>query len=89
VKKGFRSKFRPEYPGEFVFEYKDPSTLYRFISELGKITPARISKLSLSQQRKVARAVKRARALALLPTGGAAYDNFRRPENISAVPFEY
>ena len=46
MKKSYRSKFRPDYPAEFVFDYKDPVTLYRFIMEGGKIVPSRISKLS-------------------------------------------
>ncbi|NQZ02917.1 MAG: 30S ribosomal protein S18 [Bdellovibrionales bacterium] len=88
LKKSFRSKYRPEFPGSYNFDYKDPVTLYRFIMESGKIIPARISKLSLNQQKKVASAVKKARSLALLPVGSDAYDNFDRPEPISPKPFE-
>ncbi len=88
LKKSYRSKFRPEYPGEFNFDYKDPVTLYRFIMEGGKIIPSRISKLSMSQQRHAAKAVKKARSLALLPLGTDSYDRFERPEPISAKPFE-
>lgn len=88
LKKGKKSKFRPEFPSEFKFDYKDPSTLYRFVMEGGKIVPSRISKVSNSQQRKVASAVKVARNLALLPTGNQAYDNFRMPEPISPKPFD-
>ena len=83
-----RSKYRPEYPATFNFDYKDPVTLGRFISEGGKIVPSRISKLSSHQQRAVTRAVKKARHIALLPIGMPAYDNFGRPEAISPVPFE-
>ena len=88
-KKPTRSKFRSEFPADFDFNYKDPTTLGRFVSELGKITPARISKLSLHQQKQVADAVKKARSLALLAQGGEAYDSHMRPEPISAKPFEY
>lgn len=84
-----KSKYRSEYPVQFKFDYKDVSTLYRFISEGGKIVPARISKLSASQQRAVTGAVKRARHLALLPNGNGPYDMFNRPEPISPSPFEY
>lgn len=87
-KKGNRSKFRNEYPVEFKFDYKDPVTLRKFIMDGGKIVPARISKLSLGQQRRVSKAVKQARALALLPLGAHAYDTAGRPEQISAKPFE-
>ncbi len=88
MKKNVRSKYRQEYSGDHVFDYKDPQSLGRFISDGGKITPARISKLSIAQQKKVAAAVKKARNLALLPSGTAAYDANHRPETISPVPFE-
>ena len=88
LKKSFRSKYRPEFPGDFHFDYKDPVTLSRFIMESGKIIPARISKLSLNQQKKVASAVRKARSLALLPVGSEAYDKFDRAETISPKPFE-
>ena len=86
-KKGFRSKYRSEYPGDFKFDYKDPVSMQRFISEMGKITPSRISKLSRRQQSAVAAQVKKARNLALLPSGSHAYDVWQRPEQISAKPF--
>ncbi len=88
LKKGKRSKFRPEYPADFRFDYKDPTTLYRFIMEGGKIIPSRISKVSNTQQRQVAAQIKVARNLALLPSGTDAYDTFRRPEPISPKPFD-
>jgi small subunit ribosomal protein S18 len=88
MKKSFRSKFRPEFPAEFNFDYKDPVTLYRFLTEGGKIVPSRISKLSASQQRAVTRAVKKARNIALLPTGSDQFDAFPRPDSISPKPFE-
>jgi small subunit ribosomal protein S18 len=87
MKKTIRSKYRPEFPGDYHFDYKDPQTLARFISEGGKITPARISKLSLAQQKRVAAAVKKSRNLAMLPLGQEAYDFFERPEAISPKPF--
>ncbi len=88
LKKNRKTKFRPEYPNEFQFDYKDPSTLFRFIMEGGKIVPQRISKVSNAQQRKVAAQVKIARNLALLPTGSEAYDGFSFPVPISPKPFE-
>ena len=89
LKKTVRTKFRPEYPGDFAFDYKDPVTLGRFVMEGGKIIPSRISKLSMGQQRSVTAAVKKARNLALLPVGASAYDTYGRPEQISPKPFEY
>ena len=88
LKKSSRSKFRPEFPANFVFDYKDPVTLQRFIMDGGKIIPSRISKLSMSQQKALTRAIKKARNLALVPCGSHAYDTFPRPEQISPVPFE-
>jgi len=48
-------------------DYKDPNFLKKFVNEQGKILPRRITGTSLKYQRKVARAVKRARHLALMP----------------------
>ncbi len=48
-------------------DYKDPSTLKRFISERGKIMPSRITAVSAKKQRELAQAIKRARFIALLP----------------------
>ena len=87
MKRNVRSKYRPEFPGDYNFDYKDSQTLSRFISEGGKITPARISKLSLAQQKQVAAAIKKARNLAMVPMGTEAYDFFERPEAISPKPF--
>lgn len=55
---------------EVVFDYKDVSSLKRFISEKGKITPRRISYISIKKQKDLANAIKRARYLALLPYTG-------------------
>ena len=48
-------------------DYKNPDFLKKFLNEQGKILPRRITGTSLKYQRKVAKAVKRARHLALLP----------------------
>jgi small subunit ribosomal protein S18 len=48
-------------------DYKDIGTLRRFISERGKIRSRRITGACRRHQSQVARAVKRARELALLP----------------------
>ena len=47
-------------------DYKDAEFLKQFLNEQGKILPRRLTGTSLKFQRKVARAVKRARQLALL-----------------------
>jgi small subunit ribosomal protein S18 len=48
-------------------DYKDLDILQHFITETGRITPSRITGVSLLNQRGVAKAIKRARYLALLP----------------------
>jgi len=48
-------------------DYKDFRLLSRYISERGKIVPSRITAVSAKKQRELARAIKRARFLGLLP----------------------
>ena len=48
-------------------DYKDIRLLQRYISERGKIVPSRITAVSAKKQRELARAIKRARFLGLLP----------------------
>ncbi len=48
-------------------DYKDANFLLKLVNEQGKILPRRITGTSLKYQRKVAKAIKRARHLALLP----------------------
>ena len=48
-------------------DYKDTRQILRFVSERGKIVPSRITAVSTKKQRELARAIKRARFLALIP----------------------
>ncbi len=48
-------------------DYKDVRLLQGFMSERGKIVPSRITAVSGKKQRELARAIKRARHLGLLP----------------------
>lgn len=48
-------------------DYKDLATLRGFISETGKIIPSRVMGTKARYQRQLARAVKYARYLALIP----------------------
>ena len=57
----------PPVDENLVFDYKNPQMLRHYISDRGKIVPARISGLSARQQRQLTNAIKRARMLALLP----------------------
>ena len=54
-------------PGAPKIDYKDVKLLSRFISERGKIVPSRITAVSTTKQRELARAIKRSRILGLLP----------------------
>jgi small subunit ribosomal protein S18 len=53
-----------------VIDYKDNKSLKYFITERGKIIPRRISGTCASHQRTLTLAIKRARAIALLPFVG-------------------
>ena len=65
----FRRKKSCPFSGEggLKIDYKDVKMLSRYISEKGKIIPSRITSVSAKKQRELARAIKRARYLGLLP----------------------
>ncbi|MDR1078923.1 MAG: 30S ribosomal protein S18 [Propionibacteriaceae bacterium] len=48
-------------------DYKDVTLLRKFISERGKIRARRVTGLSVQDQRRIAKAIKNAREVALLP----------------------
>ena len=48
-------------------DFKDTRLLQTYMSERGKIVPSRITAVSAKKQRELAKAIKRARYLALLP----------------------
>ena len=48
-------------------DYKDVKLLRRFINDQGKIMPRRVTVTSAKMQRKVVRAIKRSRTIALMP----------------------
>ena len=58
---------RMEGPPITLLNYKDVSTLSRFLTEQGKILPKRTTKVTAAFQRQLGSAVKRARYLALIP----------------------
>ena len=58
---------RMEGPPIKLLNYKDVSTLSRFLAESGKILPKRTTKVTAAFQRQLGTAVKRARYLALIP----------------------
>lgn len=58
---------RIDGPPIAILNYKDVTTLSRFVTEQGKLLPRRTTRVAARFQRKLGRAVKRARYLALLP----------------------
>ena len=63
-------RFQRRRPRNVVPDYidwKDTDYLKQYIPERGKIMPRRISGISAKDQRRIAKAIKRARSMALLP----------------------
>lgn len=48
-------------------DYKDIDLLTLFVTDQGKILPRRATNVTVQQQRKLAKAIKRARVLSLFP----------------------
>ncbi|MEV7074890.1 30S ribosomal protein S18 [Streptomyces sp. NPDC093990] len=64
------AKNRPnplDVAGITYVDYKDTDLLRKFISDRGKIRSRRVTRVSAQQQRQLARAIKNAREMALLP----------------------
>ncbi|MET9759627.1 30S ribosomal protein S18 [Streptomyces sp. NPDC006372] len=64
------AKDRPnplDQAGITYVDYKDTDLLRKFISDRGKIRSRRVTRVSSQQQRQLARAIKNAREMALLP----------------------
>lgn len=53
--------------GIIEIDYKDVKLLRRFVNDQGKIMPRRITGSSAKMHRKLVRAIKRARSIALMP----------------------
>ena len=58
---------RVDGPAIELLNYKDVSTLSRFLTESGKLLPKRTTKVNARFQRQLSTAVKRARYLSLIP----------------------
>lgn len=58
---------RPRNVVPDYIDWKDTDYLKQYIPERGKIMPRRISGISAKDQRRIAKAIKRARSMALLP----------------------
>ncbi|MBG0832700.1 30S ribosomal protein S18 [Planomonospora sp. ID67723] len=61
-----RKKTNPLH-GAVSVDYKDTDLLRKFISDRGKIRSRRVTGVTVQQQRQLARAIKNAREMALLP----------------------
>jgi small subunit ribosomal protein S18 len=58
---------RKPVTGSLYFDYKDVKSLQRFVNQFGQIEVRKRTGLTEMQQRRLARAIKRARHIALLP----------------------
>lgn len=69
MKKKFVRKKKCRFCADKVetLNYKDVGVLRKMITEKGKILPSRITGTCASHQRSLARAIKQARQVALLP----------------------
>lgn len=67
--KTFKNKKNCMFCAEHIekIDYKDIRLLSKFVTERGKIIPARISATCAKHQRKLSKAIHRARFLALMP----------------------
>ena len=73
AQEGRRPKKNPlKVAGIETVDYKDVNTLRTFISDRGKIRARRVTGVSVQEQRKIAKAVKNAREMALLPYSSSA-----------------
>jgi len=63
----FRKKVCRFCANKTKIDYKDADALRRYMTERGKILPRRITGTCAKHQREVAKAIKRARAISLLP----------------------
>ena len=66
-KRKIRTKRAPRVATNAIFSYKDTELLSKFVTEQGSILSREETGLSQKQQRNLAKAVKHARHLALLP----------------------
>jgi small subunit ribosomal protein S18 len=72
-RKPLKSRPNPlDQAGITYIDYKDTDLLRKFISDRGKIRSRRVTRVSSQQQRQIARAIKNAREMALLPYSSSA-----------------
>jgi small subunit ribosomal protein S18 len=64
--------------GNQKIDYKDIELLNLFLTEQGKILPRRATGVTVQQQRKLTKAIKRARILSLLPFISSNETNYNK-----------
>ena len=80
-------KAGPSDPRIKVIDYKDTALLRKFISDRGKIRARRVTGVTVQQQREIAKAVKNAREVALLPyTSTARWQVFLQVAGLWSCP---
>jgi len=63
-----KKKSNPLASADVTFiDYKDTALLRKFISDRGKIRARRVTGVTVQEQRQIAKAIKNAREMALLP----------------------
>lgn len=68
LRKPIKKKPNPLHADKVDYiDYKDTALLRKFISDRGKIRARRVTGVSVQEQRQIAKAVKNAREMALLP----------------------
>ncbi|GGR84907.1 30S ribosomal protein S18 2 [Streptomyces aureoverticillatus] len=66
--KPLKSRPNPlDVAGITYIDYKDTDLLRKFISDRGKIRSRRVTRVTVQQQRQLAKAIKNAREMGLLP----------------------
>lgn len=64
----FKLRLRPGHPSLEDDSYKNPVLVSSYVSEMGKILPRKDTNLTMRSQREVAKAIRRLRAMGLIPT---------------------
>jgi len=73
LRKPGKKKANPLKSAKVVeIDYKDTALLRKFVSDRGKIRARRVTGVSVQEQRAIAKAVKNAREMALLPYASSA-----------------
>ncbi len=66
IKKGVRPSYLQRNP-EAIIDYKRVDVLIKFMTDKGKILPRKVTNLTAMEQRRAAKAIKKARMIGILP----------------------